>query len=226
MGDQACFVCGTDVFLQRLRKVVRALDSANQVFIVCLACFANCSVGRESGGFPLVNLVLAESTGAVTSPSLSVSKLSPDDLLSAISRDEIRNPLIVACSDMGFCLPGLPPAAPVLIAQNLGHNIPCADELTSLIHRTGLKHIIVYGHTRCCYRLWLKNSFLDESETVAETAIRAQLKYLTEAVEDRKVFCSDELICHAWLYDENSDSIAVYDPTMDQFATQHCASAK
>lgn len=226
MGFQACIVCRKDVFLQRSRKVVRTVDSANQVFIVCLACFAKCYVGQESDGFPLINLSLAESTGDVTSPSVSVSRLSPDDLISAISRDAIRNPLIVACSDMGFFLPGLPPAAPVLIAQNFGHNIPCADELTFLIHRSGLQHIIVYGHTHCLYRDWLKKSFLDDGETAAESAIRAQLNYLVQAVEDQKVFCSHELSCHAWLYDENSDSIAVYDPTLDRFAAQHCSSAK
>jgi hypothetical protein len=225
MGHHACIVCGTDVFLQRPRKVVRAIHSANQVFIVCLACFAKCYVGQESENFPLIDLKLAGSTGDSSWTSASVSKLSPDDLISAISRDAITNPLIVACSDMGFSLPGIPPAAPVLIAQNFGHNIPCANELTSLINRIGLKHIIVYGHTRCHYRLWLKNGCLDDSETAAETAIRAQLDYLTQAVEDRKVVSSDELSCHAWLYDENADSIAVYDPTIDRFTTQ-CSSAK
>jgi carbonic anhydrase len=79
-----------------------------------------------------------------------VTSLDDVQLTDGLQSKTMKNPIVVACSDMGAHLPYVCSdlSAPVFVCQNLGNCSTDASVLAALTYYSA-NHLIVYGHTDC-----------------------------------------------------------------------------
>ena len=221
MDNTACPGCGTDVLDHPARQVVREKNQGDKV-LVCLACFGKYAIPEERDGFAVNDFQPKECIVAERASMTLVTPLGPEQLLSDMQEGKISNPLLIACSDMGAPLPKIPAGSSLLTAQNFGHKVPSCAELNFMIATAQLKHIVIYGHSDCQYRRWLNQNDCNTREAAApladaEAAVLEQLEQLNKAVFNEQVISPQRLELHAWLYDEESDHVLVYDSLAGDF---------
>lgn len=150
----------------------------------------------------------------------AVSYLDCAELLKEMDRGNIQRPLFICCSDMGAFIPGLKPGLDVLVMQNFGHQLPDEHEFCELIESYDVRHVIVLGHKACAYAEWLwssQNAARDEPPYSGTDRVVAEIKRILSSARITEKIDKDELVIHAWFYEDLNREMLVFDPAENGF---------
>jgi len=231
--ENLCPGCGCNVFANAPRKVVRERSHGREVFIVCVLCFEKLFIDEEHEGFPIIDFNAAD----LITGEPQISYFDDQQLFAGLHSGEIQNPVVIACSEMGLCLPRISPAADVLILQNFGtHKIPGDAQLTFLIERTRTNHVVMYGHSRCRFLSWFMedeerpdkqdSKLYNSVDELARRAVLNDIRILAQSDTMKELAAKYDIQLHAWLYDDSTDQLHAYDPASARFVDTRTTSCK